>query len=125
MDLTNIQNFGILMTMNDYESLKQREQRISYSNMEHYDIQPQGKNLYQLEDSVKHEVYFDDITKPKHYVSGVTMEPLDYIMDHEMDFLEGNIIKYVSRYEKKGGVKDLEKAKFYLDKLIEREKKKQ
>ncbi len=67
---------------------------------------------------------FDDITKPEHYCAGYNIEPLDYIQKNGLDFLEGNIIKYVSRYDMKGGVKDLEKAKFYLDRLIEREKEK-
>ena len=52
------------------------------------------------------------------------IEPLDYILKNGLDFLEGNIIKYISRYDMKGGVKDLNKAKFYLDKLIERETRK-
>ena len=31
---------------------------------------------------------------------------------------KGNIIKYILRYEKKGGVEDLEKARWYLNRLI-------
>lgn len=34
-------------------------------------------------------------------------------------FLRGNVIKYVARYEEKGGLMDLQKAKHYLDKLIQ------
>jgi hypothetical protein len=34
-------------------------------------------------------------------------------------FLRGNVIKYVARYDEKGGTTDLQKAKHYLDKLIE------
>ena len=34
-------------------------------------------------------------------------------------FLRGNVIKYVARYDEKGGKTDLQKAKHYLDKLIE------
>lgn len=34
-------------------------------------------------------------------------------------FLQGNCIKYLSRWRDKGGVDDLRKAKHYLDKLIE------
>ncbi len=41
-----------------------------------------------------------------------------------LDFFEGNVIKYVSRYKFKGGVTDLEKAQVYLARLIERERKK-
>ena len=43
----------------------------------------------------------------------------DYIAANGIGYFEGNIIKYVSRWEKKGGVQDLEKARHYLDKLIE------
>ena len=34
-------------------------------------------------------------------------------------FLRGNVIKYVSRYQDKGGLEDLKKADHYLSKLIE------
>ena len=40
-------------------------------------------------------------------------------MNH-LDFLQGNIIKYVCRYEGKNGVEDLMKARRYLDELINR-----
>ena len=47
----------------------------------------------------------------------------DYILAHNLSFLEGNIIKYISRHRQKGGVQDLKKARHYLDKLIEEETK--
>lgn len=34
-------------------------------------------------------------------------------------FLMGNVIKYIARFQDKGGVLDLQKCKHYLDKLIE------
>jgi hypothetical protein len=34
-------------------------------------------------------------------------------------FLIGNVIKYIARFQDKGGVLDLQKCKHYLDKLIE------
>ena len=34
-------------------------------------------------------------------------------------FLWGNVIKYIARFKDKGGRIDLEKARHYLDKLIE------
>lgn len=48
-----------------------------------------------------------------------TIQPWDYISSNNMGFLEGCIIKYVSRYQEKNGVRDLEKAKHFLEKLIE------
>ena len=65
----------------------------------------------------------EEVTNPKHYV-GLGITPLEYITANELDFLEGNIIKYVTRYPHKGGVNDLLKARTYLEKLIEREAEK-
>lgn len=47
------------------------------------------------------------------------IQPWDYIVRNELGYLEGNIVKYVSRWKDKGGLDDLEKAKHYLEKLIE------
>ena len=65
----------------------------------------------------------EELKNPTHYhKSGLGIEPLDYIIANKMDFLQGNIIKFVTRYPFKGGVEDLIKAKKYLEKLIERER---
>jgi hypothetical protein len=53
----------------------------------------------------------------KHYQ--LEIQPWDYITMNRLGYLEGNIIKYVTRYKEKNGVKDLEKARHYIDKLIE------
>ena len=64
-----------------------------------------------------------DPTNPSYYGFGddAVIECVDYIESHAFDFLEGNIIKYVTRYEGKNGVEDLKKASWYLDRLIKRE----
>ena len=43
----------------------------------------------------------------------------DYIWANNLGYMEGNIIKYVTRWKDKGNEKDLLKAKHYLDKLLE------
>lgn len=48
-----------------------------------------------------------------------SIQPWDYIVQNKIPYLEGNIIKYVSRWRDKGGVDDLRKAQHYLTKLIE------
>lgn len=53
------------------------------------------------------------------------VQPWDYIVSNGLGYLEGNVIKYVSRYKEKNGVQDLEKARHYLDKLIEVERQKE
>lgn len=60
---------------------------------------------------------YDDAIKPTHYTTNA-IEPVTYIIANQMDFLEGNIIKYVSRYKAKNGLEDLEKASWYLNELI-------
>ncbi len=47
------------------------------------------------------------------------IQPWDYIVGNNLGYLEGNIVKYVSRWKDKGGLDDLKKARHYLDKLIE------
>ena len=54
----------------------------------------------------------------RHYIEK-PIQPWDYIIANKMGYLEGNIIKYVSRYKDKNGLEDLIKAAHYLDKLIE------
>jgi hypothetical protein len=53
---------------------------------------------------------------PGHY--GHNTEIYDFIRDQHLGFAEGNIIKYVCRYQKKNGLEDLNKAKHYLEMLI-------
>jgi hypothetical protein len=47
------------------------------------------------------------------------IQPWDYIISNNIGYLEGNVIKYVSRWKEKHGLQDLKKARHYLDKLIE------
>jgi len=64
-------------------------------------------------------------TRPKPQVGGEhyaqAIEPLEYIEANEIPFHEANVIKYISRWKKKNGLQDLEKAKWYIDRLIEQE----
>jgi hypothetical protein len=49
------------------------------------------------------------------------IQPVEYIHANGLGFCEGNVVKYVTRWKDKNGVKDLEKAKHYLDILIQLE----
>ena len=63
----------------------------------------------------------EKIKHPSHYNKGIEM--WDYAHSHDLNFFEGNIVKYITRWKDKNGVEDLHKAKQYLDKLIELEEK--
>lgn len=47
------------------------------------------------------------------------IEPWDFAIANNLGYLEGNIVKYVTRYKRKGGIEDLQKARHYIEKLIE------
>ena len=51
------------------------------------------------------------------------IHPIEYIHANGIPFAEGNVIKYVTRWRDKGGIKDLEKARHFIDLLIELENK--
>jgi len=51
------------------------------------------------------------------------IQPVEYIHANEIGYMEGNVIKYVSRWKDKNGIRDLEKAKHYIELLIELESK--
>ena len=48
-----------------------------------------------------------------------TYETCDVILDWGLGYLDGNAVKYLSRWRHKGGVQDLKKAAHYIQKLIE------
>ena len=59
-----------------------------------------------------------DINAPRHYGDTRLM---DLLIDKQVPFAEGNIMKYVARWREKDGLKDLDKAKVYLEALIKHE----
>lgn len=58
-------------------------------------------------------------THPGHYAR-FAIEPIDFIAANNIGFAAGNVIKYVCRHDAKDGLKDLHKARYYLDQIIER-----
>ena len=49
------------------------------------------------------------------------IQPSEFINENKLLFAEGNAIKYICRHKHKGEVQDLEKAKHYIDMIIERD----
>ncbi len=65
----------------------------------------------------------DNVNHPAHYTNG-DIECIDAIRaaltaEQYAGYLRGNIIKYLWRYDRKGGAEDLRKARTYLEWLIE------
>lgn len=59
-------------------------------------------------------------TSPKHY-SNWTTQPLDFIRDNDIDFLRGNVIKYLLRHKEKNKLEDIQKAYVYLMQHVAKE----
>jgi hypothetical protein len=53
----------------------------------------------------------------------LAIQPVEFIHANGIGYMEGNVIKYVTRWRSKGGIADLHKAKHYIDLLIELEQK--
>ena len=49
------------------------------------------------------------------------IQPIQYIHANGLGFIEGNVVKYITRWRDKNGLQDLEKIKHYIDLLIELE----
>lgn len=71
----------------------------------------------------------DLVNHPDHYISDNGIETIDVIKAFTKDisdpfeaYCTGNIIKYICRWPNKNGLEDLEKARWYLDRIINNRK---
>jgi hypothetical protein len=55
-----------------------------------------------------------------HYKT-MKIQPLEYAFANDLGICEHAVVKYVSRWKLKGGIQDLEKARHYINILIEKE----
>ena len=66
------------------------------------------------------------ISKPAPQVGGThysskAIQPIEYINANQLNYHQGNIVKYITRYKDKNGVEDLRKALWYIEDLIKLE----
>lgn len=59
----------------------------------------------------------DAVHQPAHYARW-KMQPIEFIAINKLEFRVGAIIKYITRWDAKDGLKDLYKARCFLDMLI-------
>ncbi len=52
-----------------------------------------------------------------HY-KGCKIQPIEYIMANNMNYCEGNVVKYITRHHLKGGREDIEKVVHYCELLL-------
>jgi hypothetical protein len=56
----------------------------------------------------------------KHYIK-YKIQPSRFVVENKLLYPEGSVIKYILRHQDKGGKEDLEKAKHFIDMIIERD----
>ena len=59
------------------------------------------------------------VHRPSHYAR-FEIEPIEFIMRNKLEFWQGNVIKYVMRYDAKDGIQDLRKAARYIEMQIKK-----
>ena len=106
-------------TEGEWQDYKKNYQNLSwgeYKQMKKWNVEERMENKkYSFTEAYKKANDID----PQHYHFDI--EPFDYIHDNQMNFAEGNVIKYITRWRYKDGIKDLYKAKQYIDMLIAKE----
>jgi hypothetical protein len=68
---------------------------------------------------VQEPVQNDLVNHPPHYKAG-GIETIDFIEAKQLGYHLGNVVKYISRAQLKGGMEDLLKAQWYLNRAIEK-----
>ena len=63
---------------------------------------------------------FDTQIGGDHYAK-LRIQPAEYCHANEIPFIEGSVIKYITRWRDKNGLEDLRKARHFIDLLIELE----
>lgn len=93
----------------------------STSHPAHYD--PVNHPLHEVlatpVDATDHPAHYDPVNHPPHYKAG-GIEVIDFIEAKQLGYHLGNVIKYISRAYHKGGMEDLLKAQWYLNRAIEK-----
>lgn len=72
-------------------------------------------------DLVNHPPRALDVQEGGGHYKAMKIQPFEYIHANGLQFAEGCVVKYVSRWRAKGGIEDLKKARHFLDLLIEAE----
>lgn len=89
------------------------------------DVRPHGVEVIptvQYASNFKDKETFKGVLKQQyggnHYKS-LAIEPVEYAFKNNLDFFQGNVVKYITRFRDKNGLEDLKKAKHFIDLLIQ------
>lgn len=80
-------------------------------------VAPKKASTYAAERALAAIERKDNVRRPHHY-SQYPIEPIEFLVENGVPFMDANVIKYVMRHRQKNGVEDLKKARRYLDMMI-------
>jgi len=112
--------------LNDAHVFRQDDVHINILCSMHKDLEPIEVDFTEIKlpnETVKVKV--SKCCKPtqkqiggNHY-QNLAIQPVEYCFKNKLDNLQSNVIKYVTRFKAKNGLQDLQKAKHYIDLLIQ------
>ena len=79
----------------------------------------QEENLIQGNFEYEYGKATDKQVGGSHY-KDCAIQPVDYIVENKLDFLEGNIVKYITRHKTKNGIEDIRKVIHYAELILEK-----
>ena len=94
---------------------------VIYEDSEYYSFKEFGIDNFYLKWRFEELKDTQTSTNPTHYHTKI--QPIEFIEANNLGFHEGNVIKYITRYKDKNGIEDLEKAKTYIEMLIDKIKR--
>ena len=119
----------LLIAMNQYAEIERvRKEAQAWSNRPvgrcrtvPIDAKPNQTTINAMNEA--DALFADAVNHPSHYAGEIEcIDAMEAMLTPEqfIGYLRGNAFKYQWRYENKGGITDLEKAQWYLNKLISR-----
>ena len=99
----------------DYMKRRNKEEELSKRNLQ---------GTYEYEYETHDEMIRDSIKATSKQVGGnhykdCKIMPIEYIHKNNLDFLEGNVVKYITRHKLKGGKEDIKKVIHYAELILE------
>lgn len=128
---TAVEEFGFTKVLDLHQSGKWSGRFKSLNNLNDgelrriFDYGYQTKERHIQEIEKKADDLNDNVNKPNHYHTGnidvIKFSKENFAKEESKGFYRINAIKYITRYDKKNGIEDLDKAVFYINKLKELE----
>jgi len=105
--------YNDMITFEEQENMGQMDEAIRET------VKEQGFKKINLE---KEAIIATDRQVGGDHYKTCKIQPVDYIVENNLTFLEGNVVKYITRHRRKGeGARDIEKVIHYCELILEKD----